>query len=146
MRWWDLDEVLELETVLFDEPWTREQFLGELAHVPQSRHYLVVRDGEGLRGYAGLRAVPPEADVQTLAVAPRTQGTGLGRALLDELLAEARRRGCTEVFLEVRHDNEPARALYIARGFEQIAQRPDYYGTDRHAAVMRLRMSDEVAP
>lgn len=143
MRWWDLPEVTELETVLFPEPWGSEVFLSELAHVPTTRWYVLARDEQGLLGYAGLRAVPPEADVQTIAVAPRAQGRGVGGALLDALLAEAAGRGCTQVFLEVRRDNPAAIALYASRGFERTGVRRDYYGAGQDAVMMRRRRPEE---
>ena len=55
------------------------------------------------------------------------------------LIDEARDRGASEVFLEVRADNPGAEALYDSLGFEVIAVRPKYYqpdGVDAH--VMRL--------
>ena len=117
MRWWDIPEVHELEAALFPEPWSSEVLLSELAHAhPDYRWYVVARDERGLLGYAGLRAVPPDADVQTIAVARRAQGSRAGGALLDALLAEAAGRGCTQVFLEVRRDNARRdRALRRAR-------------------------------
>lgn len=139
MRWWDLPAVTEVEQALFPEPWSTETFLSELAHVPETRHYLVAVRDEDVLGYAGLRAVGTEADVQTIAVAPTAQGTGLGGRLLDALLEEAQRRGCREVFLEVRPDNAAATALYASRGFERIALRRGYYAPGEDAVIMRRR-------
>jgi len=76
--------------------------------------------------------------VLTLAVAAHRWGEGIGGALLDGLLTEAARRGCSEVFLEVRVDNDRAQRLYRGRGFIDIGIRRGYYqpsGTD--ALVMR---------
>ena len=65
----------------------------------------------------------------------------MGAALLTELLAEAGRRGCTEVFLEVRADNDRARVLYERFGFERIGLRKRYYQpTGVDAVVMRRRL------
>lgn len=136
MRWWDLPAAVELERALFADPWSIEAFLSELAYVPDSRWYVVAEDEHGLTGYAGLRAVGPDGDVQTLAVAPRAQRRGLGAALLDALLEQAAHRGCTQVFLEVRADNAPALALYLSRGFERGGVRHDYYGAGADAVVM----------
>ncbi len=41
---------------------------------------------------------PKVAELRSLAVAPEAQGTGLGRALVEALLEEARRRGLDMVF------------------------------------------------
>ena len=107
------------------------------------RYYLVAERRRGtVAGYAGLLAPGGgQADVLTLAVAAPRWGQGIGAALLDALLAEAGRRGCTEVFLEVRVDNTRAQRLYRGYGFAQIGIRRGYYqpsGTD--ALVMRLSL------
>jgi ribosomal-protein-alanine N-acetyltransferase len=75
--------------------------------------------------------------VQTVAVRADQQGRGIGALLLKALLAEAERRGCLEVLLEVRADNAPAIALYAARGFETIATRRRYYADGTDALILR---------
>jgi ribosomal-protein-alanine N-acetyltransferase len=137
----DLDRILALELEAFgEEAWSRGMLEGELAHQPASRHYLVAQAGDGtVIGYAGLLAAGQQADVVTIAVGADWRNRGIGSALLAALLAEARRRRCTEVFLEVRVDNLGAQRLYRARGFEQVGIRRGYYqpsGAD--ALVMRL--------
>jgi len=144
MRWWDIPELVALEEELFPEqPWSDAAFWSELAHVPATRWYMVHEDADGIDGYVGLMAVPPEADVQTIAVSTRAQGNGLGRELLSALIDEARRRECSQVFLEVRSNNASAVTLYESVGFERQAVRTDYYGPGRDAVVMRLRLRNE---
>jgi ribosomal-protein-alanine N-acetyltransferase len=136
----DLDSVLALELELFaDEAWSRQMLVGELGQQPASRYYLVAEQDGQIMAYAGLLAAGGQADVLTIAVATACWGQGIGSALLDRLLAEASRRGCTEVFLEVRADNARAQRLYRWRGFTDVGIRHAYYqpsGTD--AIVMRL--------
>ena len=144
----DLPAVLELEHALFgDEAWTEGMLASELAGMASGRYYLVAEDAGGLVGYAGLLTPGGgQADVLTLAVAEARWGQGLGAALLDALL-EAGRRGCGEVFLEVRVDNHRAQRLYQRRGFVEIGIRRGYYqpsGTD--ALVMRLSLDRPGAP
>jgi len=77
--------------------------------------------------------------VVTLAVRPECRRQGLGRRLMAELLAEARRRGADEVTLEVRAGNAPAQGLYAALGFQAVARRRGYYpDNNEDALVMRL--------
>jgi [ribosomal protein S18]-alanine N-acetyltransferase len=158
----DLAAVLELEHELFpDDAWTPEMFADEVSQPADSRFYLVAeqapaRDpamdqesavsgaGPRLAGYAGMMFVPGvpghggTADVLTIAVSAATWGNGIGSALLAALMAEARRRRCTEVFLEVRKDNPRARGLYLRRGFAEIGVRRGYYQpANVDAIVMR---------
>jgi len=135
----DLDAVMELEFALFGaEAWSRAMLAGELGEQPASRYYLVAEDRTGICGYAGLLAAGGQADVLTIAVAVTRWGQGTGSRLLAALVGEARRRGCTEMFLEVRADNTRAQRLYKWWAFDEIGVRRGYYqpsGTD--AIVMR---------
>ena len=144
----DLASVLTLEGDLFgNEAWTEGMLSAELAGVPDSRYYLVAEDESRVVGYAGLLTAGGQADVLTMAVAQDRWGEGIGAALLGELLAEAGRRGCHEVFLEVRVDNARAQKLYRRYGFTEIGLRRGYYqpsGTD--ALVMRRTAENVPGP
>lgn len=135
----DLDSVLALEVALFGaEAWSRQMLAGELAQQPASRYYLIAEEDGTVVGYAGLMTGGGQADVLTIAVATVRWGQGIGSELIAALLAESVRRGCTEIFLEVRADNTRAQRLYQRWGFAEIGIRRGYYqpsGTD--AIVMR---------
>jgi [ribosomal protein S18]-alanine N-acetyltransferase len=136
----DLPAVMELEASLFgDEAWSREMLMGELAQQPATRYYLVAEDAGLLAGYAGLLAAGEQADVLTIAVATSRWGQGLGSGLLTALLTEARRRGCTEAFLEVRADNTRAQQLYRWYGFAEIGIRRGYYQPSGMDAIVMRR-------
>ena len=138
MRWWHIEEVAALEQQLFPvDAWTVEQFWAELAQ--PTRRYFIAVENESVLGYAGLFVLPPDADVQTIAVSPAAQGRGVGGQLLEELIDQARSQSCTQLVLEVRSDNEAALAMYAKRGFEQLSTRRDYYAPGVDAFVMRLR-------
>lgn len=139
----DLDDITALESALFgSDAWSREMLREELAGA--NRRYIVLVDADdSIRGYAGLLVLGTESDIQTIAVAPELRGAGHGRAVMNELLDEAARRGASQVFLEVRADNPPARGLYASLGFAEIGVRPGYYqpeGVD--AVVMQLQLKE----
>lgn len=139
----DLDAVMAIETSVFaNDAWSRDGMSGELA--ARDTWYVVAvpdDDRDHVVGYAGILAGyrTGDADVQTVAVAPEARGRGLGRTLVTELVAHARRRGAREVFLEVRADNPVAQGLYRSLGFEEVGVRPRYYMPDGvDALMMRL--------
>lgn len=136
----DIDAIMEIESATFEsDAWSRETMLAELAN-PNAFYLAAGREGR-LEGYAGLLAPKgaEHADIQTIAVVEPARGNGLGRALMNIMLSEARSRRAKEVFLEVRADNPGARHLYEALGFEQISVRKKYYQPDGvDAVVMRL--------
>lgn len=136
----DLDDIMEIESTTFvSDAWSREAMLAEVTN--PNAYYLVAAEDGRLDGYSGLLAPnrAEQADIQTIAVVESARGRGLGRALMNAMLSEARGRGAREVFLEVRADNPGARHLYESLGFEQISVRKRYYQPDGvDAVVMRF--------
>ncbi len=138
----DIDELLPIEEDLFGpERWTAGMFQSELI---AGHHYLVARDADGtVLGYGGIAVYPPEeAWINNLAVRRSAQRRGIGRALLEALLAEAARRGVAKVLLEVADDNEAAQKLYEAYGFVTIARRRAYYQPSGRDALVMMREED----
>jgi ribosomal-protein-alanine N-acetyltransferase len=121
-----LRAVLAIEERIFPSPWSPAVFLSELA-LGDTRAYYVARAGRAVVGYAGLMAVLGEGHVTTIGVAPEHQHRGIGRLLLYALFAAARRRGCTDMTLEVRVANHDAQRLYYEFGFVPAGIRPNYY-------------------
>ena len=140
-RWWHIDGMASLEQDLFpDDPWTPEQFWQELSL--DTRHYLVALEADDVVGYGGLFALAPDGDIQTIAVRPDQQGSGVATRMVTDLLDEADRRGCRHVMLEVRSDNARAIALYERFGFEAISSRRRYYPDGGDALIMRRASTD----
>jgi len=138
----DLDAIMAIESTVFaDDAWSAGTMLAELRD--SNGYYLVAfppSDPTRIDAYAGLRAPrrQPQADIQTIAVVETARRHGLGRVLMLRMIDEARNRGATELFLEVRADNPSAQSLYESLGFEQIAVRSGYYGGGLDAVIMRL--------
>jgi len=143
MKHTDLTEVLKLEKALFPiDAWSEELFLEELAEVSISRDVSVAVLDSQIVGYASLRFVGNQGDVNTVAVASNQQGKGIGTALMDWLESQAALRNVREIFLDVRSDNEPAIKMYASRGYERIDIRRNYYGNTIDANVMRKRVAN----
>lgn len=130
---------MPLEAELFGPwAWSEATYWAELA--APGRWYQVAVDSSGaVCGWVGLARGKPDADVQTIAVAPGAQGRGLGQVLMGALLGEAERAGVSRVLLEVRADNVAAQKLYARCGFSQIAVRRRYYQPgDVDALILRV--------
>ncbi|MDX5930619.1 GNAT family N-acetyltransferase [Acidiphilium acidophilum] len=93
-------------------------------------------------GMVMARAVADEAEILTIGVVPAMRRQGLARGLLDRVIAEARCRAATTLFLEVAAGNAAARALYRSAGFEECGVRADYYGAGRDAVVLRRSLCE----
>jgi len=104
---------------VFDEPvqqrWTQE-FLAD------ARHHLIVALDEGLvvGMVSALHYVHPDKAPQLwineIGVAPSHVRRGIGRQLLDAMLAHGRTLGCTEAWLGTEATNVAARHLYESAG------------------------------
>lgn len=97
-------------------------------------------------GFVLVRSAGEEAEVLSLGVHPECRLNGIGRALLRASMVEAHQSGVQEIFLEVAEDNEPARKLYEAAGFEKVGIRPGYYqrpgGINAAAHTMRRSLQE----
>jgi GNAT superfamily N-acetyltransferase len=56
--------------------------------------------------------------LEDLYVRPQARGSGLGRALVQEVIDRATARGCRRVELDVNSENPTAMALYRSLGFD----------------------------
>jgi ribosomal-protein-alanine N-acetyltransferase len=95
-------------------------------------------------GFVLGRTTADEAEILTLAVAPRARGKGLGRALLQAAINRAKTMGAVTMFLEVGADNPHALALYAGLGFAKGGMRKAYY-EGRDALVLRLPLATDFA-
>jgi GNAT superfamily N-acetyltransferase len=73
--------------------------------------------------------------IANVAVHPDYRRRGIARALTSTAQEQARRRGGSGTWLQVREDNEPALELYLSLGFIERARRTTWQADrDTHAA------------
>jgi amino-acid N-acetyltransferase len=80
------------------------------------QHFVMARDGGSLVGCVGVEMYGESALLRSLAVTPARQGEGLGKALTDRAISEARARGARRAFLLTTTAEAYCRRL----GFERI--------------------------
>jgi ribosomal-protein-alanine N-acetyltransferase len=115
--------------------------------VAQPRRIALVAEAVGaVAGFAVASLLPPEAELETIAVASKAQRQGLARRLFAELAAELVAVRIADVFLEVRASNQPALGLYRGLGFAETGRRVRYYHDPvEDAVLMRLRLENPPA-
>jgi GNAT superfamily N-acetyltransferase len=93
---------------------------------PRGGLWLARADGAGIGCVALRPLLATTAEVKRMYVQPAWRGRGVGRALLETLLAGARARGYETLRLGTLDDMLAAQALYRSLGFAPIARyRPD---------------------
>lgn len=89
---------------------------------------IVACDAARIEGYAVMRFGDETAHLLLLCVRPERQRQGVGRCLIDWLLASAEVAGMTAIQVELRAGNAPAWAFYRRLGFTETALLDGYYG------------------
>lgn len=139
----DLRAIAAIERLAFSDPWSARSFRDALEH--SAVYFGCARSDAGeVLGYVVAWFVVDEGEIANLAVAPEGWGQGIGRALLDAALAEAKRRGVETVYLEVRDSNARARRLYQSSGFEEVGRRRGYYRRPVEDAIVLRRTLRQV--
>jgi ribosomal-protein-alanine N-acetyltransferase len=121
-----------------EDPWDAEA-LERIVALSGGFGYLAWH-GDTPAGFVLARDLGGEVEVLSLGVLREWRRRGIGRALVDSVVAEAERRRAGSLVLEVATENEAARLLYAAFGFVQVGRRPRYYRrTDGRADALILR-------
>ena len=139
----DIDAVYRIECACFTDAYTKETFERELTN--KISYYITARIDGVIVGYAGMWRIVDEAEVISIASAPKFQRCGVGPALLEHLVTECARRAVQTIRLEVRQGNLAAQQLYQKFGFEPYGIRKRYYDNTEDAILMirNARESDE---
>ena len=147
----DLLEVVEIEESSGLSRWGWAAYYAELQG--SNRHLMLVarvadsehrRGRSKLAGYIVARMGADELHINNVAVREPYRRLGIGRALLDRILAEGKRSEVPCAFLEVRAGNTAALALYEECGFRVTARRSKYYSEPvEDALVMIVQLKRE---
>jgi len=141
----DLLEVVEIEENSGLSRWGWEAYYAELQGSNRDLMFVArVADaepkpsGRNLAGYIVARMGADELHINNVAVRESYRRRGIGRTLLDKILAEGASRGVRCAFLELRAGNSPALALYEKCGFRVTARRNKYYSEPLEDALVMI--------
>lgn len=96
---------------------TCEAIIAENAPEAGKKFDVVAVTNGQIIGWSFLWNLSSDCPTFGLGVTDEWQGKGLGRRLMDHVLAEAARRGIPRISLTVVQDNDRARGMYERRGF-----------------------------
>jgi [ribosomal protein S18]-alanine N-acetyltransferase len=131
----DAAAIAALHKVSFQRGWGEEEVYGLLIDRNVITHRAMI--GRSMAGFILSRFAAGEAEILSVAIAPKQRGRGLARPLLDLNLRRLAGLGARTVFLEVDENNAPARALYRRAGFADVGRRKSYYQSGANALVLR---------
>lgn len=108
----------------------RHDLIPGLRQHPTTHVFLAFAGGEavglaicflGFSTFAALRLLY----IMDYFVQPAHRGRGIGKRLMDTIVARARELGCCRLTLEVQENNHHACRIYAAGGFEQAVYVPE---------------------
>ncbi len=120
----DLVQVIDIELVAYDFPWTLGIFRDCLRY---GYTCMVFESDEDLLGYGILSVGAGECHLLNICIAPAFQGRGHGAQMIEGLLELARTQAARMAFLEVRASNTAAYRVYTKLGFNELGVRKNYY-------------------
>ena len=134
----DLAAVCAIEQQVQYAPWSEKLFADGLQ---RHRCIVAINQQHQIVGFSIVQFIVDEAHLLNIAVEPNQQKQGIGKLLLDDVLANSQQQKATTIFLEVRDSNQRAIQLYQAAGFNEIGLRKNYYPSAQgkeHAVIMAL--------
>ena len=134
MREEELGQAAELERFCFSQPWSLKLLKDSYAG-SWDTFFAVERQGI-LWGYAILRVIAGEGEIQRIAVHPRMRRVGIGSKLMEAMDAFSSTCKVGDTTLEVRAGNIGAISLYKSYGFVEEGLRRDYYRNPTEDAVI----------
>ena len=137
----NLTALAELEQTLFSDPWSVESLKAHLLS-PYGLVLGIYRDG-ALVSYGLFQILGEEGEVLRIGTDPKHLRCGLATSILRAFEKEAKARGATDLFLEVRSQNQGAKSLYEKEGFSLIGKRNSYYKNPDDDALIYQKKKTE---
>jgi ribosomal-protein-alanine N-acetyltransferase len=136
--------VAALHARCFEDAWNAYT-VGQVMRMPGAFGFLAVMPGNGDAGdipigFALASGAADERELLSIGVLPTYRRSGIGRQLVESVIAESMARGAARLFLEVAEDNVEAQRLYRTLGFVAVGRRPGYYRRKSGPAVAALTL------
>ena len=132
----DIAAVMELEQRTANAAhWGKAQYK-QVFEVGPRRIMLLAEEADRLRGFLVAGTLGAEWEIENVAVDEAVRQRGIGRMLLQDLIARARAQQVVDIFLEVRESNGSARALYEKCAFVETGRRKAYFRNSPEDAIL----------
>lgn len=137
----DMEEVLAMEQVCFEIPWSEENFL----HALRDRNVIgmIAEIGEEIAGFVIYELHKEKLHLLNFAVLPKYQGCSVGTQLIDRLKLKLSSAMRNKIFLETRESNLIAQLFFKANGFVAFKVKDNYYDDGETAYCFKYKLEDK---
>lgn len=123
VRWMirrDMGDVLAIERLCFEHPWTDEDFFDAL----RQRNCVgaVEEDGDVIRGFVLYKLGREQLEILNIAVHPDHRHLGIGRRMVKNLQDKLRPNRRKVLCITVKESNLPAHLFFQSLGFIAVIQ------------------------
>ena len=136
-----LDDLTKISPILqsdFDDFWNENILKSELKN--ENSYYIVANENEHIVGFGGLWKSTDDIHITNIVTKKNLRNKGIGKAILNELINQAKIFGYNIITLEVNENNLPALSLYKKVGFKEVGIRKRYYNNTDNAIIMNLNL------
>lgn len=134
----DIDTLYDIEVRAFKAPFSIN-LLKQLART-KNVLYLVGEINQEIVGYSIVSLRSEEAHVISIVIDNNYRRKGYASALLRKNLQQLKKHNISNLILEVRVSNRPAREFYLKFNFKPIKTKVSYYSDGEDAIEMELNL------
>lgn len=141
-----LDPVAELEKTCFSSPMSKKNIEDLLVNGPGVGFVCFDTENKNIVAYGGVIIAADEAQILNIATHPLHRRSGHGRQILEAIIRFTEEKNASEISLEVRESNHPARELYSRYGFLKVGQIKNYYkAPTEDALILKKYLCDPIS-
>ena len=131
-----LNDCVDLDQKSSNGLWSKSQWERELTDPKRICLGIIELQTKKLLGLCSAWLVIDELHITFIAVDPMNQRKGIGKFLLSDLIKRSKSLQINHIFLEVKQNNEPAKALYNSMGFKTVGKRSNFYQDGSDALLL----------
>ncbi len=138
-----LNSCLDLDQKSLKGLWTKSQWKKELTMPNRICLGIIELETKKLIGLCSAWLVIDELHITSIAVHPIHRRKGLGKFLLSNLIKRSKSLQTNHIILEVKDNNEPAKAFYKSMGFKTVGNRSNFYKDGSDALLLNKETNNK---
>ena len=138
-----LNDCIDLDQKSLNGLWTKSQWERELTDPKRICLGIIEFETKKLLGLCSAWLVIDELHITFIAVHPIHQRKGLGKFLLSDLIKRSKSLQTNHIHLEVKDNNEPAKAFYKSMGFKTVGNRSNFYKDGSDALILNKETNNK---